>query len=189
MAAGIGVRQALSARTQRVFFALWPDAGVRAELAQAAQRMHRVTQGQRTRDGSIHLTLMFLGAVNVEILPRLLAPPADVLTPAFLLTLDDWGCWARNGVGWAAPSRIPGPLRHLAANLEGWLRGAGFEPEHRAFTPHVTLVRKAQCAPLPDSLAPIEWRVEDFVLVRSTVSPDGSRYQSIGRWPLSNPKS
>jgi RNA 2',3'-cyclic 3'-phosphodiesterase len=189
MAAGIGVRQALSARTQRVFFALWPDARVRADLAQAAQRMHRVTHGRRTRDDSIHLTLAFVGDVDAEYVPRLMAPPAEVFTSAFLLTLDDWGGWARNGVGWAAPSHIPGPLRDLAANLEGWLRAAGFELEHRAFTPHVTLVRKAQCVPLPDSIAPIEWPVEDFVLVRSTVSPDGSRYQSIGHWPLPDPKS
>lgn len=189
MAAGHGVRQALSAGTQRVFFALWPDAGVRADLAQAAQRMHRVLQGQRTRDDSIHLTMAFIGEVDVENLQRLLTPPADVATPAFLFSLDEWGCWARNGIGWAAPSRIPEPLRDLAENLEGWLRGAGFDLEHRAFAPHVTLVRKAQCAPLPDSMTPIAWQVEDFVLVRSTVSSDGSRYQSIGRWPLLNPKS
>lgn len=189
MAAGNAVRRALSASTQRVFFALWPDARVRADLAQAARRMHRVSHGRRTRDDSIHLTLVFVGAVDAENLPRLLEPPADVFISAFLLTLDHWGCWAHNGVGWAAPLHIPAPLRDLAANLEGWLRGAGFELEHRAFTPHVTLVRKAQCAPLPDSMAPIEWQVEDFVLVRSIVSPDGSRYQSIGRWPLLDPKA
>ena len=189
MAAGIGVRQTLSARKQRVFFALWPDARVRTELAQAAQRMHRVSQGQRTRDDSIHLTLAFVGEVSVENLPRLLAPPGDVFTPAFVLTLDEWRCWAHNGIGWAAPSRISGPLRDLAANLEGWLRSAGFELENRAFAPHVTLVRKAQCAPLPVFTGPIEWQVEDFVLVRSTVSHEGSRYRSIGRWPLLDPKA
>ena len=189
MAASNGVRQALSARTQRVFFALWPDARVRADLAQDAQRMHRVTQGQRTRDDSIHLTLAFLGAVDVENLPRLLAPPAGVFTSAFLLTLDDWGCWARNGVGWAAPSHIPALLRDLAANLENWLRGAGFKLEDRAFTPHVTLLRKARCTPLPDAMAPIQWQVEDFVLVQSTVLPGGARYQCVGRWPLSDPKA
>ena len=61
---------------------------------------------------------------------------------------DCGGRWARNGIGWAATSLIPETLRALAANLEGWLRGAGFEMEHRAFTPHVTLVRKAQCVPM-----------------------------------------
>jgi 2'-5' RNA ligase len=54
----------------------------------------------------------------------------------------------------------------------------------RPFNPHVTLVRKAECAPLPDSTPIIDWQVEDFVLVRSTLAPDGSRYETIGRWPL-----
>jgi len=189
MAAGSAVRQALSARTQRVFFALWPDARVRAGLSHAARQMHCVSGGRCTRDDSIHLTLAFVGDVDAEFLPRLLAPPDGIFTSAFLLTLDDWGCWGRNGIGWAAPSHIPAPLRHLASNLEGWLRGAGFELEQRPFTPHVALVRKAQCAPLPDSMPPVDWQVEDFVLVRSSVSPEGSRYQSIGRWPLLDPKA
>ncbi len=184
MAAGNGVRQALSAGTQRVFFALWPGARVRAELAQAARRMQRVLRGRRTRDDSIHLTLAFIGEVDVDILPRLLAPPAGVFTPAFLLTLDNWGSWERNGIGWAAPSRIPDPLRDLAANLEGWLRGAGFELELRTFAPHVTLVRKAQYAPLPDSMMRIAWQVNEFALIHSQLAPDGARYRMLRAWPL-----
>ena len=184
MAASDGVRQALSASKRRVFFALWPDARVRAGLAQAARRMHRVSHGRRTRDDSIHLTLAFIGAVDVKNLARLLAPPADVFTSAFLLSLDDWGCWVRNGIGWAAPSHIPEPLRDLTANLEGWLRGAGFELEHRPFAPHVTLVRKAQCVPLPDAMTPVEWRVEEFALIHSRLTPGGARYETLRAWPL-----
>ncbi|HEX9451734.1 MAG TPA: RNA 2',3'-cyclic phosphodiesterase [Burkholderiales bacterium] len=184
MAAGSGAGQALRLATQRVYFALWPGAGVRAALAQAARSMHRVTHGRQARDESLHLTLAFVGDTDVENLPRLMAPPAGVFTPAFLLILDDWGCWARNGIGWTAPARIPESLRDLAANLEGWLRGAGFELEHRAFTPHVTLVRKAQCAPLPDAMVPIAWQVDEFSLIRSELAPGGSRYSVLHTWPL-----
>ena len=184
MAAGSGAGKALSLVTQRVYFALWPDAGVRAALAQAAQIMHGVMHGWKAREESLHLTLAFVGDTEVENLPRLMAPPAGVFTPAFLLTLDDWGCWARSGIGWAAPGRIPESLRDLAANLEGWLRGAGFELEHRAFTPHVTLVRKAQCAPLPDAMVPIAWQVDEFSLIRSELAPGGSRYRVLRTWPL-----
>ena len=97
--------------------------------------------------------LEIVGAVDVESIPCLQAPPAAVLTKTFLLTLDDWGCWPRNGIGWASPLHIPEPLRDLAAGLDGWLRGAGFEMEDRAFTPHVTLLRKAQCVALPEPSA------------------------------------
>lgn len=146
--------------------------------------MHRVLHGWRTPDESIHLTLAFVGDVDRENLPRLLTPPADVSASAFALTLDEWGCWARSGIGWAAPSLIPTPLRDLAANLEGWLRSGGFELEHRAFTPHVTLIRQAQCVPLAGVMMPIAWQISEFALIRSQFSSSGARYETIRVWPL-----
>jgi 2'-5' RNA ligase len=146
--------------------------------------MHRVLSGTRTRDDSIHLTLAFVGDVDSVRLAELLAPPAELTVTQFTLTLDRWGCWPHNGVAWVAPSRVPDPLRELAAGMEAWLRDAGFEMDVRPFNPHVTLVRKARCAPLPDSTPSIGWRVEDFVLVRSALASGGSRYETIGRWPL-----
>ncbi len=148
--------------------------------------MHGVVSGRRARDDSLHLTLAFVGDVDSVRLPELLAPPAVLTVARFTLTLERWGCWPRNGIAWVRPSRVPDPLHELAAGMEAWLRDAGFEMEVRPFNPHVTLVRKAQCAPLPDSTPSIEWQVEDFVLVRSRPAPDGSRYETIGRWPLLN---
>ena len=184
MAPGVGVGPALNG-TQRVFYALWPDAEVRSALAQTSRRMHGVLQGRRTRDDSIHLTLAFLGEVNVDRLPVLLAPPQDLFPAAFTLALDEWGCWSRNGIGWAGPSHTPAGLRDLVANLQAWLRVAGFDLERRAFLPHVTLIRKAQCATLPALGPQVSWPVGECVLVRSTRARTGSCYEVIGRWPLS----
>jgi 2'-5' RNA ligase len=185
MAAANGLRQALSPRTRRVFFALRPDARVRVGLAQAARRMQRAVQGRRTSDDSLHLTLAFLGEVSVEALACLMAPPRTVVTSsAFLLSLDEWGCWAWNRIGWTAPSIVPEPLHGLAANLQCWLRGAGFELDNRHFAPHVTLVRQAQCIRLADSMVPVEWQVVDFELVHSHARPDGAHYETLGAWRL-----
>ena len=180
MATGGGVSQALSAGKHRLFFALWPDAQVRAELAQAAQRLHRAVEGKRSRDKSLHLTLAFLGDVDVDHLPRLLGPPPDVFPSAFLLTLNKWGCWSREGVAWVAPSNVPDSLRKLVQNLEAWLRTARFEPERRAFAPHVTLVRKARRAPLPDSMMPITWQVSAFALIHSRFHGGVHHYWTLG---------
>ncbi len=146
--------------------------------------MHRTLGGKRTRDDSIHLTLAFVGDVDSARLAELLEPPAALTVTRFTLTLDSWGCWPRNGIAWVAPSRVPQPLRELAAGLEVWLRAAGFEMDIRPFNPHATLVRRAQCVPLPDSTPTVDWWVEEFVLVRSTPTSNGSRYETIGRWPL-----
>jgi 2'-5' RNA ligase len=151
--------------------------------------MHRAVGGRRTRDESIHLTMAFVGDVDGARLAELLVPPAELTVTRFTLTLDRWGCWPRNGIAWVAPSRVPEPLRELAAQMEAWLRDTGFEMDARPFNPHVTLVRKAECAPLPDSTPNIAWQVEDFVLVRSTLASDGSRYETIGRWPLAGAES
>jgi len=179
----------LNPQRLRVFYALWPDRSVNSALAETARRLHRVVSGRRARDDSIHLTLAFVGDVDSVRLPELLAPPAVLTVARFTLTLDSWGCWPRNGIAWVGPSRVPDPLRELAAGMEAWLRDAGFEMDVGPFNPHVTLVRKAQCAPLPHSTPCIEWQIEDFVLVRSALAPDGSRYETIGRWPLLNAHS
>lgn len=174
----------MSSGRARVFFALWPDAATRGLLGQAARRMHHVLGGRRTRDDSIHLTLSFIGDVGVQRLPELAVPPLQDLK-SFTLILDRCGCWPRNGIGWMAPSQIPDQLRLLVAAMEDWLRGVGFALEERPYRPHVTLLRNAQCVPLEEAIEPITWRAEEFVLVRSVLEPEGSRYQTVGRCPLS----
>jgi len=168
----------------RVFFALCPDAPVRARIAQAARRMHLLTQGRRIPEQQLHLTLAFIGAVSEEDLKQLLSPPKGIFTPAFLMTLDEWGWWARKSIGWAGPSVVPTALRQLADNLENWLRAAGFNLEPRHFAAHVTLVRHGESAVLPKFSAPIHWHVGEFSLVNSLLAPEGARYNVLGKWLL-----
>lgn len=174
----------VASETHRVFFALWPDDAVRAAMAMAARAMHRVMHGRRTRDATLHLTLVFLGIVDGRQFARLQALPGSLLTGKFPLVFDTWACWPHNRIGWAGPSQVPEAMRALVGNLETWLRAAGFTLEQRPFTPHVTLIRGARCAAMPAPLAPIEWQVEELVLVRSQLLPQGAQYQHAARWPL-----
>jgi 2'-5' RNA ligase len=64
------------------------------------------------------------------------------------------------------------------------LRGAGFAIERRTFLPHVTLVRDAQCLPMPAAMAPIQWQVGEVALVRSQPVRGGHRYHVVRTWPL-----
>jgi 2'-5' RNA ligase len=169
--------------TARVFFALWPDAAVRRELARRGERMHRLLGGKPTRAESIHMTLLFLGdvpAARVELLQRI---GGRIAFEPFALEVDQASCWKHNKVAWVGPSQMPPALPRLVADLESSLGSEGFAFDRRPFAAHITLVRKAHCVPLP-ALSPVAWPVAEFVLVRSELDSEGSRYSVIGRWPI-----
>lgn len=172
----------------RLFFALWPDDDTRARLAALAMRLFEGCGGRVTRAESIHVTLAFLGAVPAARLPAAEEAAAAIAGTAFRLFLDRVGCWRHNGIAWAGTSAVPGALARLAADLTAALRARGFALDPRPYVPHVTLVRSARCRELP-AVDPIEWRVGDFVLVRSTPAPGGSRYEPMRRWGLAEEES
>lgn len=129
------------------------------------------------------MTLLFLGDTAVERLPVLVEAAAAVTFEAFALDIDAADYWKHNKVAWVAPSSPPLELGHLVAGLERRVAAAGFAFDARPFAPHVTLVRNARCAPLDVRLPRIRWDVREFVLVRSRLDSQGSRYQIVSRWP------
>jgi 2'-5' RNA ligase len=167
--------------TARVFFALWPDDAVRRELARRGERMHRLLGGKPTRAESIHMTLLFLGDVPAARVDSLRAVGDRITFEPFALEVDQAQCWKHNKVAWVGPSQMPAALAGLVASLEAAVGNEGFAFDRRPFAAHITLARKAHCVPLP-ALSPLTWPVADFVLVRSELNSEGSRYEVIGRW-------
>jgi len=170
----------------RVFFALWPDSAVQAGLAQHGRELQRQVGGKPTRQESIHLTLAFLGDVALDRMDDVRAVGASAGFEPFAFTLEAAGCWGHNGVAWIAPRVTPEPLLSLVGSLGAGLVDAGFRVDARPYTAHVTVVRKARCGPIDLTLTPVQWQVDDFVLVRSELDAEGSRYTIIGRWPQAN---
>lgn len=127
------------------------------------------------------MTLLFLGAVPTERLEQLTASASIPFTP-FGLVFDTAGCWNHNKIAWVAPSVTPLALSKLVSALTLAVRAAGFELERRPFAPHITVVRKVRCTPLDPAMSKIEWRVTEYVLVRSELNREGSVYSVIGRW-------
>lgn len=183
----------------RVFFALWPDAVARQALQARARQMQAVLGGRASHPDTLHLTLVFVGGVDDERLPDLAAAASRVETPAFELSFDRPDCWRHNHVAHMGPSAPPPALFGLVEQLETNLRRVDLPFDARPYRPHVTLVRKADCSrvltweTLADSVPaekenpatePIFWPVRDFVLVRSSLRPEGARYEQMGRWPL-----
>ncbi|MDP2878543.1 MAG: 2'-5' RNA ligase family protein, partial [Sulfuricella sp.] len=79
---------------------------------------------------------------------------------------------------------MPAELALLVDDLRYRLGCAGVSFDAKPFVPHITLLRKANCKKNPLPAGEVEWRVEDFVLVRSVPGESGSAYEVVGRWPL-----
>ena len=171
----------------RLFFALWPDPSVQATLEDLGRELQRRLGGKPTRRESIHLTLAFLGDVAPERIDDVQAAAARAAFEPFSLTVDGAGCWNHNGVAWVGPREVSQPLLRLVDSLGRGLLDRGFRIDARPYAAHVTVLRKARCRAIDLAIAPVQWPVKEFVLVRSQLNAEGSRYTVIGRWPQARP--
>ncbi|UCH49702.1 MAG: RNA 2',3'-cyclic phosphodiesterase [Betaproteobacteria bacterium] len=172
--------------SQRLFFALWPNAKLQTALHVAGQRLQETFGGRVVRTENIHMTLAFLGSIPAERFDELLGIGGAIRTKSFELKLTEMGCWKRSAVGWIAPESLPEPLTNLVLELRRRLLAAGFRVDDKPFAAHVTLLRKAKCRPQPArQQAPLEWCIDHFVLMRSDTLPDGPQYSQLATWPLS----
>ena len=165
----------------RLFFALWPPRAAAEALHEWAARVR--SGGRVTRVETIHLTLAFLGEVDAgrpSILRNL-----RMKGEKHSLPIDQARYWKRNDIVWVGPRSIPQGLAALAADLKTFLRANQFRVEEREFAAHVTLIRKARDPGALPELPPVQWPIDEFVLVRSRVSSAGPSYDVLQRYPLS----
>ena len=165
----------------RLFFALWPPAETARALFDWAQASQRLTGGRVTDQAKIHLTLAFLGEADP---PRAIAAARRVNAAAHTLSIEEGRYWRENNIVWAGPRETPPALKALCEKLSIELYREEFILERRPFAAHVTLLRKARAAKLPPLPETLDWPVEEFVLVRSSVSSNGSTYEPLERFRL-----
>ena len=178
----------MSTQPNRLFFALVPDPEVRAACARVAKdiKMKAQPAGYLVNPERYHMTLLFLGdAVSAPQEEAALAAAATVRIAPFALTLDHAGSFARNRQvpWWLGPREAP-MADALSAALREAMHRAGVTPDRMRFVPHLTIVRDAHHALAQTAIKPIEWRVREFVLVRSVLDSTPPEYRVIGRWPL-----
>jgi len=83
-------------RPARVFFALWPDDGVRDALHREAQVCAPELRRRVMRRENVHLTLVFVGDVAAERLDELGSVAGAIAGHSFELVLDQLGYWRHN---------------------------------------------------------------------------------------------
>ena len=164
--------------SQRLFFALMPPPGVAARIANAADRLGLV--GRRIESSRLHLTLVFLGAVESAVQARLCSVAETIDLPAFTLVLDRLSGFQGPQIAWLGPSRPPRTLLDLAATLDKNTIG-GIDNDR--FRPHVSVRRGIGCVATA-RVEPIEWPVTHFSLLASGDGGQPGAYRELGRWPL-----
>ena len=180
----------------RAFIAIdLPDA-LHAALAEAPRELRRAAPEARwSKPEGIHLTLKFLGEISdaqtkyvVEALTQL-GPfePFEIGVKGFGFFPSERG----PRVFWAGVAAPPA-LAELASQIDARLARIGFAREDRAFSPHLTLARFKVPRPQPELLAAIatqpeiplgKFKASEFFLFESKLSPQGSQYKKIMRFP------
>ena len=195
-------------RPIRSFIAIELEGGARPAVERLVASLARTDADVAwTRPENLHVTLKFLGAVPPARLralgERLRAVAAG--TPPFVLTVAGLGAFPSLRsprvlwVGTVAPE-----LEGLVDGIERACAAEGFARESRPFHAHVTLGRvragrdprrrrtaaRAHGAGLPAGVAELfgdgsrafgDSRVEEIVLLRSDLRPDGARYTPLLR--------
>ena len=169
---------------------------MQAAAAAAIERLRE--DGDRVswvKHENLHFTLRFLGDVGEDGARRAAEAAEEIAAEhrsfdAALGTLGAFPDDHRARVLWIGLSRGEEPMVALARSLELALERRGFEREGRPFAAHLTIgrVREVGRDWSPElkraTLPPVAWHVDRVLLIRSTLSPQGSRYVEIAAAPL-----
>lgn len=179
--------------SESIFFGIKPNPFACGRILEAAHLL-ALTSGLSGRffdADTLHISVCEIGRAE-----RLRAPLRTALTAAgefvkqqsFSVVLD-------RAMGFNAPTNgYPNVLlagaesaatltRLRQAIFEGQLR-QGLRASRSSFKPHVTVSRSSACWKFDGAIEPIEWIVEEFVLIHS--HHDGNRrlHDIVGHWPM-----
>jgi 2'-5' RNA ligase len=176
----------------RTFIAISLTPELKSELDKMIRELKSLSRGVRwIKTDSIHLTLKFLGNLNIEQLGKVFdgMDIAKVKFPGtFSIDVKNTGCFPslkRPRVLWVG---VTGEeiykLQSLQGNIESSLRDHGFAVEDRKYSPHLTVARikfaeqldtfleKFSHYPFPAIKLPIR----EVHVMRSDLKPDGAVY-------------
>lgn len=171
-------------KTQRLFFALWPEATFQKDILKAVKKPLKRGGGRFVAVENLHITLAFLGSVDATVRQCVEQVADSIAAKPFTLGLSRLGYWSRPRVIWIAPEGVPEELTYLCHTLRQALAPCAHEPDPRPYAPHMTLMRKAQHEPATPIIPPLAWDIHRFALVESQTLPTGACYRVLRDWPL-----
>lgn len=164
-----------SAQNKRLFVALWPSVNMQQKMASL---LPANSKGIPVKTANIHATLVFIGKATLHQEAAYRAAISAIAFPPVDLTLNTFGWWKTPRVLWLGAKNTPSQLNELVALVNQKLNeAAGFIPEKRSFSLHITLARKHPGPTLDwGENAAINWHADTLALVESRATPSGVRY-------------
>ena len=158
------------------------------KITKTAEKLPVLTGMRPVLPEALHLTLLFMGDVAARERRCLECDMRQVSVPPFTLRLDGYGYFERAQAIWLGCSSRPHELDVLVERLKSLAERCGVDFDDRAFTPHVTLFRKAGRVAFPDVPVAIEWQAKEFHLLESLphekTTHYKTKYNKIATWQL-----
>lgn len=167
---------------RRLFFAI-PAENIRQALLDCQQQMEDHLIRKPVSADNFHLTLRFLGSTPDDALPSLKNIAASIESPAFQMTLTQWGYFQKARCAWVGPAQIQPELSNLISQFNLKLKDGGW-PVDSHFQPHITLFRPSQNLPENLKNPNITLSVDEFRLYESISTSHGVIYQTLDVWKL-----
>ena len=168
----------------RLFFALWPDELVRANLARQRIELARSSGGRPTRPATLHVTLVYLGDVAAEKLDDAISVGRSIFQPPFEYKVDLAGCYTSANIAWMGSEETPMELFILQETILAAANKIGFKTDPRTFRPHITVARNVTTPFASTEVAATTWHINSFSLIESRTTSVGPTYDIVETWPL-----
>ena len=185
----------------RSFLAFELPPAIREKIGEVSIELQKLTLPVRwVKVTNIHLTIIFLGYVDEDKIDDIKEKVNLVVQrfSIFQTRLNDIGVfpnWRKPRVIWIGLGGEIERLSTLREELQTGLKVLGFKPEKRPFAPHLTIGRFKGLVDRDEELKSILDRYHDLsgdlqylnelVLFKSDLKPDGPVYTKMASWPLS----
>lgn len=184
----------------RSFLAFELPPEIREQIRGVSRELQKLTLPVRwVKVENIHLTIIFLGSVDETKIDDIKGK-ANVVVKRFSIfktRLNGVGVfpdWRRPRVVWIGLNGEIERLSNLRDELQTELKVLGFRPEKRPFKPHLTIGRFKGLVDRDEELKWVLDRYHDLmsdlhylnelVLFKSDLKPDGPVYTKMASWPL-----
>jgi 2'-5' RNA ligase len=140
---------------------------------------------------NIHITIRFLGNITSAMAEKIFSEMKKVQFAPFNVQIKGLGAFPNphySRVIWAGITTGTDQLKNVFSQLEPRLRGLGFTPDHKGFSPHLTIARvrsgrnKQQLAEFITENANYEFgaiNAKCLRLKRSNLTPKGPIYSTL----------